>query len=452
MRRRRVTAARVATIVATVLGGVLALPPPTNAAVGARVSPAHPVVSSITNVSKACKGQNAEVEQAVDRKLGYVYETWMGCQGIAFARSTDGGRHFGAPVSVPHSVYASSWDPAAAVAANGTVYVSFMTSHNGFTYPVVAASFNHGRTFPQVSALTPPFKQNWGDRDFIATGPNGVVYLTWDYGPSKKAVKYICSPGGSCAFAAGDLNVVIQKSTDGGKTWGPIIPVSPGFPASGGDSAPMVIEPSGRIDLEYQGYRITNDVTYTMKPAHSYFTSSIDGGKTWSAPRLIGPRRLTMSLAEWWIDGSIGMDASGNLYVTWDTQQAHTDIGWLSFSTDHGKTWSPLQRVTPDNDNAAHIVQVVGAGSGIAYVGWLTDSPRAGYAQYLRPFSIANGWLSAPLQVSNRFGKRSVWPGDTIGISMLNHNKVAVSWGSAVGAEPKPDSEIFAAVAAARSG
>ena len=36
----------------------------------------------------------------------------------------------------------------------------------------------------------------------------------------------------SCAFATGDLNVVMQKSTDGGKTWSKMSDISPGFPAS----------------------------------------------------------------------------------------------------------------------------------------------------------------------------------------------------------------------------
>lgn len=34
--------------------------------------------------------------------------------------------------------------------------------------------------------------------------------------------------------------------------------------------------------------------------------------------------------------------------------------GWLSFSTDHGKHWSRLLRVTPDRDKAAHIREVAG--------------------------------------------------------------------------------------------
>jgi hypothetical protein len=291
-------------------------------------------------------------------------------------------------------------------------------------------------------------------------GPDGTLYLTWDYGPSAKKVKFICTHGGSCAFSNGDLNVVLQRSTDGGRTWGPIIHVSPGFPASGGDSAPLLVEPSGRIDLEYQGYHIYNRTTYAMRPAHTYFTSSADGGKTWSAPVRVGPRRLTMSLAEWWIDGAIGSDSAGDLYITWDSQAGKQagarDTGWLSYSTNHGRTWSPLIRVTPDTDNATHIVQVAGGRPGVAYVGWLADSSPRGYAQYLRVFSIRRGWVTGPIQVSRRFGQPPVWPGDTFGITVLprarggmpgSHGagtRLSLTWGSAV--PPSKDSEIYAAV------
>jgi hypothetical protein len=429
-------------IAAVAFAAVAATVPPASAA-----RPQKPAVGPIVDVSKACAGQNAEVEQAADPSRGYVYELWIGCNGIGFARSADGGRHFSKPVTVPGS--AGAWDPAIAVGPGGTVYASYMVTKNTYTYPVVAASFDHGRTFPQVSPLVPKIKKNWGDRDFIAVGPDRAVYVTWDYGPSAAAVTFICTPGGSCAFATGDLNVVIQKSTDGGRTWGPIIPVSPGFPASGGDSAPLLVERGGRIDVLYQGYHITSTVTYTMTPAHTYFTSSADGGKTWSAPVRIGPAKLTMSLAEWWIDGALGMDAAGNLYATWDTQGATADIGWLAYSTDHGRTWSPLRRVTPDRDNATHIVEVAGGGRGIAYVGWLADNSPHGYAQYLRPFSITRGWLSGPVQVSTGFGSKSVWPGDTSGISVLpppnraDAGQVVLSWGSAVAS---PLSEIYATV------
>jgi len=52
-------------------------------------------------------------------------------------------------------------DPALAVAPDGTVYAAFMLSHGSQWYPVVAASFDHGATFPQVTPLLPPDAKNW---------------------------------------------------------------------------------------------------------------------------------------------------------------------------------------------------------------------------------------------------------------------------------------------------
>jgi len=408
-------------------------------------------VGPITAVS-TCGGQNAEVEQAADPKLGYVYEEWMGCKGIAVARSADGGKTWGAPVSLPGTVGSNvnTWDPAIAVAPDGTVYASFMLARNGQYYPVVDASFDHGATFPQSSALIPPDRKNWGDRDFIAVGPDGTVYVTWDYGPERTSITYICAKGGSCAFATGDLNVVMQKSTDGGRTWSAMSHISPGFPASGGDSAPLVVEPGGRIDVLYQGYQITSTTTYAMNPAYSYFTSSTDGGATWSKPVRVGPVAGTMSLAEWWIDGDIGIDAAGNLYATWDTQGTNpdgsaNDTGWLSYSTDHGARWSAPVQAPPDRRNVPHIMEVTGGGSGIAYVTWLSDSNPAGYALYLRTFSIARGWLSGPAQISTHFGSAAVWPGDTTGLSTLSPTEVVASWGSDYPGLSGNKAEIYAA-------
>ena len=192
-----------------------------------------------------------------------------------------------------------------------------------------------------------------------------------------------------------------------------------------------------------------------MNPAYSYFTSSTDQGRTWSAPVAVGPGEGTMSLAEWWIDGDITMDAGGNLYATWDTQGTNpdgspNDTAWLSFSTDHGLHWSVPVQVAADNLNVPHITEAAGGGAGIAYVGWLSDSDPSGYAQYLRAFSITRGWLSAPVRISDQFGDPSVWPGDTFGISALGPGQVELSWGSATAATGKK-SQIFATTVAVSS-
>lgn len=414
---------------------------------------AGPSAGPVSNVSKACSGQNAEVQTAVDPANGYLYEEWIGCGGIGFARSVDGGKTFSAGFELPGS--AGGWDPAIAVGPTGTVYAAFMTVRAARSYPVVDISLDHGQHFPRVSALVPPRKDNWGDRDFIAVGPHGTIYVTWDYGPHNLTAKdFVCSPDGSCSFVAGDLNVVLQKSSDNGRTWSKIIPISPGFPGSGADSAPIVVEPGGRLDVLYQGYRVLNPTTLKLGVAHQYFTASSDGGRTWSRPVRIGPARLSMNTSEWWIDGSLGIDSAGNLYASWDTQSDGHDIGWLAYSVTHGRAWSRLVRVTARSFPAMRLTQVLGGAPGIVYVGLLTNGVRCGtvacYAQYLRAFSVGKGWVTPLIRVSAKFGNRHVWPGDTIGLSLLpggtpGSQRVAVSWGSGIGGRGA-DSQIWAAV------
>ena len=407
----------------------------------ARAAAATYTAGPIREVSAAMRGQNAEVEQAVDPSGRYVYEEWIGASWMGFARSTDGGQHFEKPIALRGST--AGWDPALAVAPDGTVYAAFMVSHGTRNYPVVLASFNHGASFSQLTALRPRRRSEWGDRDYIAAGADHSVYVTWDYGPHLGEVTLSCPPAGSCGFRTGDLNVVAQTSTDDGRSFGPMSRVSPGFPASGADSAPLLVEPSGRIDLLYQKYRVARRKQDALGTARSYFSSSTDGGGSWSAPVEVGGSAGTMSAGEWWIDGAIGIDAAGTLYATWDTQSRRHDVGWLSFSRDHGVSWSAPIRVTPDSAKVPHIVEVAGGPAGIAYVGWLTNSRPHGYAEYLRAFSVARGWLSPPRRISRRFGNPRIWPGDTFGITTISPTQLELSWGSAV-RSTHGNSEIFA--------
>src|SRR2546423_5118147 len=146
-----------------------------------------------------CPGPpNAEVVQPVDDR--YVYEVWIGCnRGIGFARSVDGGQSFGPSRAVPgsHRTGLHSWDPAIAVAPNGTVYVAYMVGppENAFggsarMRPAVAVSHDHGRSFDRVSTPPMPTKGHWGDREVHPVGPNRAAYLPWVYGPREDYVRY----------------------------------------------------------------------------------------------------------------------------------------------------------------------------------------------------------------------------------------------------------------------
>jgi hypothetical protein len=409
--------------------------------------PAARAAAPIVEVSGNCGGQNAEVEEATAAP-DLIYQVWIGCGGIGFARSTDGGASYSAAVEMPGS--GGGWDPAIAVGPTGNVYVSYMLSSGGFDYPVVSASFDQGATFPQTTALRPPASGNWGDRDFIAVGPDGTIYVTWDYGPDASKVKLLCSSGGSCAYSTGDLNAVVQKSTDGGLSFGPITPIGPGYPIMGGYSAPVLVAPGGQVDALYWGHQ-TDPNTYALSPGYEYFTDSTDGGNTWSsAPQQLDPSLGSIALPTWWIDGDLAIDSGGTLYATWDTQTSAGDIGYLTYSTDGGTTWSAPVRVTPDTDNAMHNLEVTGGGPGTAYVAWQTSAPSQGYATYLQTFSTATGLAGTPAQISTAYGNPSVWPGDTFGLATLSGNQIALSWGSANGTSST--SEIYATVVPATAG
>lgn len=431
-------------------GRAMAAAPGRSAVPSGAAARSSPVAGPVTQVSTTCTtgpGGNAEVESASDPRHGYVYDAWISCGQIGFARSADGGRTWSTAIDVPRQAPTSdpSWDPAITVGPSGAVYVGFMIVDIATRsyYPVVDISTDHGSSF-SVHKLGAP-SGDYGDRDFIAVGPRGQIYVTWDFAPTVNGVQLVCFPGGSCAYTAGDLNEVVQTSTDGGQTWSQIVPIAPGFPDSGSMSAPILVTPSGRLDVLFERYQVLSTATLQLGPGHDYFTSSADGGKTWSAPVRLGLASATLSTDTWWIDGSLGRDAAGDLYATWDTQQAGADVGWLSYSVTGGRTWSPPVEVTSTGP-ATNIVQVLGGARGRAYVGLLTDS-SGGYVQYLREFSVADGWTTPWVQVSQVAGLASSWAGDTFGLARdggePGNHQVAVSWGSTL---PGGQPQIWAAV------
>ena len=389
-----------------------------------------------------CPGRNAEVEQAVDGR--YVYEVWIGCnRSIGFARSVDGGRTFGPSRSVrgSHREALHTWDPSIAVAPNGTVYVSYMVGPPERAFrsptpirPAVAVSHDHGRSFDRVSTLPVPNTKNpnWGDREFIAVGPDGAVYVTWDYGPRRDQVRIVCPPTSSCFFTRGDFNAVVQKSSDGGKTWTKLIPISRGFPQGGVYGAPIVAERDGTLDVLYWQHP-TNPKTLRVSPGHQYFTRSTDGGSTWSTPVPVGLRAGRIGLRVWWIDGALAVDPAGTLYAAWDTQQGLRDTAWLAWSTNGGRRWSTPLRVA--SSRSEHLTEIATAGRRNVYVAWQTVVRGKGYATLVRRLVVGKGWTGPAVRISPAYGNPRIWPGDTFGLTTRNGSAV-LSWGSAINGQP----------------
>ncbi len=400
---------------------------------------------------------NAEVESAIDSATGYVYIEWMANDGIGFARSTDGGATFGPGLIIPGSenyfppnpkVFASSWDPAVVVGPDGTVYAAFMYANSSTNFagsPYVAVSFDHGASFAYTVPVLVPSKVTFSDRDFIAVAPDGTVYVTWNFAPKAKLITFLCSPTGSCSYATGDFNLVITASHDQGRTWSKPNVVTPNYPRGGSLEGPVVVGANGEIFVQFDVFATAKD--YSLSPGQEWFTSSTDGGLTWTTPFLLsGP--YTVQLQVWWIEGTLAIAHDGTLYAAWDVQTDRGDIGFVRYSTDNGVSWSPMIRATPDVDNAAHIMQVAPGDNGVAYVGWLSNNSTDGaWGVFVAALSTATNTVAPPVRVSSQLGDPQWWPGDTLGIAYLGRGKVSLAWGSQVAPYPIWNNDgIFGAV------
>jgi photosystem II stability/assembly factor-like uncharacterized protein len=402
----------------------------------AKVGPEIPVSWSLS-------GRNWEAVEAVDPVHHYIYALWIGWQGIGFSRSTDGGASFQPAIFLPGSddifnntSYSTSWDPAIVTSANGTIYAAYMYYNTSrlpgklprVDAPVVAVSYNFGRSFAFHSIVNHTSGLSSNDREYLAVAPSGDVYVTWDYSPNGSLDSYKCYLG-SCSFAAGDYNAVFTRSTDGGHTWSRIVAVSPGYPYGGAIAAPLLVEPNGRIDVLYNAHH-TNLTTLKLTGGLEYFTTSTDRGRTWSTPVVVGnPAYITRDVNKW-IDGSLALGAGGVLFVTYDSQRPYGDIGWLLYSTDHGRTWSTPIRATPGTTGADHIIQVTAGPQGQAYVGWIANDSKRGWSAYVAVFSFAHSHpqLSSPIRVNSYYGSLALWEGDTIGLVYLGDQHVSMAW------------------------
>jgi hypothetical protein len=131
----------------------------------------------------------------------------------------------------------------------------------------------------------------------------------------------------------GDNDIVLKRSSDGGKTWGPLQVVSDGNGSTHGNPVPIVDNRTGRIVL----------ITTHNGPApctngcdrDPYVQTSDDTGATWTAPRELTDAKLP-SWNFWYAAGRLIVGAT---YESYDGVGKHVYGGHLIYSDDSGETW-----------------------------------------------------------------------------------------------------------------
>ncbi|WP_043267447.1 sialidase family protein [Streptomyces sp. CT34] len=151
---------------------------------------------------------------------------------------------------------------------------------------------------------------------------------------------------------AGDIDLVLKRSTDGGRTWGPLRVVNHGNGDTHGNPTPVVDRRTGRIVLAetYNKGRadgLSCDVPCDRTPHLQY---SDDDGATWSAPRDLTPRIRPRQWNSWYATGPVhgiqltrGRHAGRLLFgVNAESYAGHritANHAALIHSDDGGATW-----------------------------------------------------------------------------------------------------------------
>lgn len=171
----------------------------------------------------------------------------------------------------------------------------------------------------------------------IITAPNGDILVSCDARRhnSRDLVKNR------------DIDIVIKRSTDNGKTWGPMEMVMD-YPAGAGGTDPSFIldRTTGEIFIFYSYMARGKEFRFRVQ-------SSKDNGKTWSKPR-----DITDDISEPHRKMSFKFISSGRGSQTRDGMMLHNyviigHVGVHIFgSEDHGKTWKLISKeVTPGDES-----------------------------------------------------------------------------------------------------
>ncbi|MEU7577038.1 sialidase family protein [Streptomyces sp. NPDC041068] len=151
---------------------------------------------------------------------------------------------------------------------------------------------------------------------------------------------------------AGDIDLVLKRSHDGGRTWGPLQVINEGAGDTHGNPAPVVDRESGRVLLAetYNTGRTDGkncDVPCDRTPHLQY---SDDDGRSWSAPRDLSDEILPEDWNSWYATGPVhgiqltrGRHAGRLAFAvnaeTWNGSRVTVNHAALIVSDDGGDHW-----------------------------------------------------------------------------------------------------------------
>ncbi len=268
-----------------------------------------------------------------------AYSGWGGSTtgfDIFFAKSTDGGRTWSAPIRVNDDVGgASQSEPSLALDALNNIYISWTDSRFGGQDVFFAKSTDGGANFPlnvRVNDVTFSFQRESAlVVDNQCVPPPCLIHAVWtdnrNFGGTGPDIYYANSTDGGITF---NLNRRVNNDLTGAEQGHPAIAVGP----------------------DRSVYAVWDDPRNGLRGTDIYFSYSRDLGNVWSSsfPVTDDPSIASQDNA------ALEVDASGAIYVVWaDGRNPNTapDI-YASRSTNAGASFAANKKV---NDDAGLVMQ-----------------------------------------------------------------------------------------------
>jgi hypothetical protein len=207
---------------------------------------------------------------------GNIYQDWDTSSPTGnrdFTLSRDGGVTWSNPIVIPQTPYFGTLD----VGPSGELY---LLGWNGSQFWV-----NRSTNAPNplaTFAFDLTVAVNLGGNQQFSTGPNPVgllgqasIGVDRSSGPTRGNVYALCSAGSASSLC----DVMFARSTNRGVTWSAPVRINDAGPNSYHWFGTLAVAPNGRIDVCWYDTRSNTNNNLSQL----YYSSSSDGGLTWSA-------------------------------------------------------------------------------------------------------------------------------------------------------------------------
>src|ERR687891_188595 len=297
------------------------------------------------------------------------------------------------PNNLNGGTYQGIGDPAFAWAPDGSaVYYANIafnrqanpdTGHSAFASSVVVSkSTDKGDTWTTSFVIEDDDPSVFHDKEWIAVGPDGAVYVTW--------ALFSFQPKGKTGLGNYEASpIVFSKSTDGGQTWTEPEVISDRFAQF---STPVVYDDGTPDGVLFVSYEVWNNPV-GRSGGRAFVSRSEDGGETWTHHFVANVNDLPSPLPHGaFRDASypvLEVGDDGTLHMLWSNWQGGSADIVYTRSEDGGESWARPVTINQESVKSDQFFAWIDSSGAFVHVGFVdrqyTDDAMLDHSYVVSP-------------------------------------------------------------------